>query len=141
MNTIKRMKIYQDLVNLNGISGFEKQVRHYMKTELAKYADEVVQDRLGSVFGIKRGKSGPTIMIAGHMDEVGAMVVGITKQGFIRMISIGGITPDVMVSQNVQVRVGDDKYIRGVVGVIPPHINVVRNKSNCNLMIFIGYWC
>ena len=59
------MKIYEDLVNLHAVSGFERQVRKYMRKELEKYADEIVQDRLGSIFGIKKGE-GPVIMIAGH---------------------------------------------------------------------------
>jgi glutamyl aminopeptidase len=132
MNIEKRMKIYQDLVNLNAVSGFEKSVRKYLKAELSKYADEVVQDRLGSVFGIKKG-NGPTIMIAGHMDEVGAMVTGITKEGFIKMIPIGGVAPEVMVSQNVQICIGDERVIRGVVGAVPPHISRGQEHQEAKL--------
>ena len=96
------MKIYEDLVNLHAVSGFERQVRKYMRKELEKYADEIVQDRLGSIFGIKKGE-GPVIMIAGHMDEVGAMVTGIQENGFIKMVPIGSVSPEVMVS-NVRSR-------------------------------------
>lgn len=122
MNVRNRMKTFEELVNLRGVAGHEKSVRKFMREELAKYSDEVIQDKLGSVFGIKKGSEGPTIMIAGHMDEVGAMVTGITKQGFLNIIPIGGINPEVMISQNVLVTVGDDKTIPGVVGAIPPHI-------------------
>lgn len=122
MNVRKRMKVYEDLVNLNGIPGHEKNVRNYMRNEISKYTDEIIQDRLGSIFGVKRGSGKPVIMIAGHMDEVGAMVVSITKEGFLKMIPVGGINPEVMVSQNVIVHT-KDKEIRGVVGAIPPHIN------------------
>ena len=46
-----------------------------MREQLEKYADEIVQDRLGGIFGVKRGdEKGPTVMVAGHMDEVGFMV-------------------------------------------------------------------
>lgn len=122
MNIRNRMKVFEDLVNLNGIAGHEKQVRNYMRNELNKYADEIIQDKLGSIFGIKKGSEGPTIMIAGHMDEVGCMVTEITKEGFIKMIPIGGVNPEVMVSQNVQITVSENKTIKGVVGAIPPHI-------------------
>ena len=121
MNKRERMRIYEDLVNLNAVAGFEKSVRKYMRAELSKYADEIVQDKLGSIFGIKKGE-GPTIMIAGHMDEVGAMVTGITEKGMLKMIPIGAINPNVMISQNVQVIVSEEKTIRGVVGAIPPHM-------------------
>lgn len=117
----ERMKIYEDLVNLHAVSGFERPVRKYLRKELEKYADEVVQDGLGSIFGIKKG-DGPVVMVAGHMDEVGAMVSGITDGGFIRMIPIGSVAPEVMLSQNVQVWVSDEKAIRGIVGAVPPHM-------------------
>ena len=57
MNKRERMKIYEDLVNLNAVAGFEKSVRKYMRAELSKYADEIVQDKLGSIFGIKKEKA------------------------------------------------------------------------------------
>lgn len=132
MNIRKRMKVYEDLVNLNGIAGHEKSVRNYMRNEISKYTDEIIQDKLGSIFGVKRGSGKPVIMIAGHMDEVGAMVTSITKEGFIKMISVGGINPDVMVSQNVIVHT-KDKEIRGVVGAIPPHINRGTGNENPSL--------
>lgn len=123
MNIKKRMKIYEDLVNLHGIAGHEKSVRNYMREEIKKHTDEIIQDKLGSIFGVLRGSDSPVIMIAGHMDEVGAIVTSITKEGFIKMIPVGGIDPDVMVSQNVLVHVGEGKQIKGIVGAIPPHIN------------------
>lgn len=122
MNLRERLKVYEDLVNLNGTSGHEKKIREYMRKEISKYTDEIIQDRLGSIFGVKRGSGKPVIMIAGHMDEVGAMVTKITKEGFIKMISIGGIEPEVMVSQNVVIQT-KTKEIKGVVGSIPPHMN------------------
>jgi len=122
MNLRERLKVYEDLVNLNATSGHEKSVREYMRKEISKYTDEIIQDKLGSIFGVKRGSGKPLIMIAGHMDEVGAMVTKITNEGFIKMIPIGGIEPEVMVSQNVVIQT-KTKEIRGVVGSIPPHMN------------------
>ena len=55
MKTRNRMKEYENLTNLNGISGFEKNVRDYVKKELEKTADEILRDRLGSIFGVKKG--------------------------------------------------------------------------------------
>ena len=122
MNTRERMKLYEELVNLNGVPGQEKQVRKFMRAQLSKYSDDIIQDKLGSIFGIKHGQEGPTIMIAGHMDEVGAMVTSITKEGFIKMMSMGGVNPEVMVSQNVEITIDEDKTIKGIVGAVPPHI-------------------
>ncbi|MGD9604741.1 MAG: M42 family metallopeptidase [Bacilli bacterium] len=129
MNNNINLDIFSQLVNLHGVSGHERSVRQFMKQELSKYSDEIIQDKLGSIFGIKKGKDKPVIMIAGHMDEVGAMVTSITDQGFIRMIPIGGVNPEVMVSQNVLVSVSKDKFIPGIVGAVPPHITKVEEHK------------
>ena len=50
MDTRERMKIYEELTSLSGIAGYEKAVRNYLKERLAKCSDEIIQDRLGSVF-------------------------------------------------------------------------------------------
>lgn len=139
MSVKKRMEIFEKLVNLNGVSGHEKQIRKFMKEEISKYTDEIICDRLGSVFGVLRGKEDePKIMICGHMDEVGAMVVGITDKGFIKMIPIGGINPEVMISQNMEITVNDTKTIRGVVGAIPPHIGKESNLNIEDMLLDIG---
>ncbi len=138
---MKDLTYFKELANLNGIAGHEKQVRNYMKKELTKYSDEIIQDKLGGVFGVKKGEIGPTIMIAGHMDEVGAMVVGITDSGFIKMFAIGGLNPEVFVSQNVEITVDYDKKITGVVGAIPPHMSRNSEKQEVsfdNLLLDVG---
>ncbi len=119
---MESMKLYETLLNLNGVSGHERIVRKFVKSELEQYSDEIIQDKLGSIFGVSKG-NGPVIMIAGHMDEVGAMVVKITEKGFIKLLPIGGINADVFLSQNMNIVVSEDKCIRGVIGAIPPHIN------------------
>lgn len=121
MNNLN-LEIFEQLVNLHAVAGHEKSVRQFMKQELSKYSDEIIQDKLGSIFGVKKGLDKPIIMIAGHMDEVGAMVTAITDRGFIKMIPIGGLNPEVMLSQNVLVNVGKERFVPGVVGAVPPHI-------------------
>ena len=136
MDTLERMDLYKKLCDLGGVSGHEKSVRKFMKEEISKYTDTIVSDNLGSVLGYLDG-DGPTIMISGHMDEVGAMVVDITNGGFLKMIAIGGINPEVMVSQNVIVHSKNGDEIRGVVGAIPPHIGGSQTSFD-DLQVDIG---
>ena len=85
------LSLFKTLTELPGTAGNEHAVRAFMRTELEKYADEMVQDRLGSIFGVKKGnEEGPTVMVAGHMDEVGFMVTSITENGMIRFQPLGG---------------------------------------------------
>ena len=114
---------YKDLVELPGVSGHEKYVRQYVREFLKPVAEEIVQDKLGSIFGgINLSSQGPTVMIAGHMDEVGAMVVGINDKGMLKMIPMGGINPPVMISQHLDVILEDGSKVPGVVGAKPPHL-------------------
>jgi putative aminopeptidase FrvX len=114
---------YKDLVELPGVSGHEKYVRQYVREFLKPVAEEIVQDKLGSIFGgINLSSQGPTVMIAGHMDEVGAMVVGINDKGMLKMIPMGGINAPVMISQHLDVILEDGSKVPGVVGAKPPHL-------------------
>lgn len=136
MDTKKRMKLYETLCNLSGVSGNEKNIRKFMREEITKVTPNVVSDALGGVFGVLDG-DGPVIMISGHMDEVGAMITDINNDGFIKMIPIGGINPEVMVSQNVEVHSRNGKLIKGVVGAIPPHIGGTQSTFD-DLLVDIG---
>lgn len=120
---MERMKLYEQLVNMNGIAGHERYVRKFVREELEKVSDEIIQDKLGSVFGVKKGsEDGPVIMIAGHMDEVGAIVVKITDKGFLKIHPVGGLTPEVFLSQNMNVVISEDKVVTGIIGALPPHM-------------------
>jgi putative aminopeptidase FrvX len=116
------LQLFKTLTELPGAPGNEHEVRKFMHTELKKYADEVVQDRLGSIFGVKRGdENGPTVMVAGHMDEVGFMVTSITDNGMIRFQPLGGWWSQVLLAQRVQI-ITDNGPIVGVIASIPPHL-------------------
>ncbi len=132
-------KIYKDLVNLPGISGQEKYVRNYMRLNLEKISEEIVEDNLGSIFGgINLDSNGPTVMIAGHMDEVGAMVKEITKNGLIKLLPIGGISPSVVISQHMNVVIEDGTFVPGVIGAKPPHL--LRDKSTTQVSSFDDFF-
>ena len=116
------LQLFQTLTELPGAPGYEHPVRQFMRQELAKYADEVVQDRLGSIFGVKRGdETGPTVMVAGHMDEVGFMVTAIADNVMIRFQTLGGWWNQVLLAQRVQI-ITDNGPVIGVIGSIPPHL-------------------
>src|SRR3954462_13878011 len=116
------LNLFKTLTELPGASGNEHLVRNFMRDQLSQYADEIVQDKLGSIFGVKKGnQNGPTIMVAGHMDEVGFMVTQITDNGMLRFQPLGGWWSQVLLAQRVQVMTNNGPVI-GVIGSIPPHL-------------------
>ncbi|MFD3445272.1 M42 family metallopeptidase [Microbacteriaceae bacterium 4G12] len=136
------LELFRTLTELPGTSGFEHEVRRFMKRELSKYSDEIIQDRLGSVFGVKKGdETGPRVMVAGHMDEVGFMVTQITKNGMLRFQTLGGWWSQVLLAQRVQI-ITDKGTIIGIVSSIPPHLLSDEQRAKPmdikNMLIDIG---
>ncbi len=115
-------KVLEKLSNACGVAGREEEVREIMKQMLKPHVDEIREDKLGNVTGVKEGnKSGPTIMLAAHMDEIGLMVKNITKEGFLQFAKIGGIDDRILVAQKVFVHT-DKRPVTGIIGSKPPHI-------------------
>ncbi|PWU70252.1 M42 family metallopeptidase [Gracilibacillus dipsosauri] len=134
------IQLFRELTELPGASGNEHQVRDFMRKELEKYADEIIQDKLGGIFGLKHGK-GPKVMVAGHMDEVAFMVTQITENGMIRFQPLGGWWSQVLLSQRVEIMTEHDKVV-GVVGSIPPHLLTAEERKKPmeqkNMLIDVG---
>lgn len=132
------IKLYQELSSMHGVSGREVEIRKYVKEHLDG-ASEIIQDRIGGVFGVYPGSTnGPKVMICAHMDEIGAMVTEIRADGFIKMIAIGGINPESFVAQNVYITVDEGKRIPGVIASIPPHISKDNKVTFDDLLLDIG---
>lgn len=136
------MDLFKTLTELPGAPGSEHQVRKFMKEQMAKYADEIMQDRLGGIFGVKYGDTqGPKVMVAGHMDEVGFMVTSITDNGLIRFQTLGGWWSQVLLAQRVQI-ITDEGPVTGVIASIPPHLldEAKRNKPMAieDMLIDVG---
>lgn len=122
------LKLLKEITSLPGISGFEQEVRKFIREEMKAYAN-ISSDRLGSLICEKTGSSkSPKIMLSGHMDEVGFMVKRITDEGFITFTTIGGWWSQVMLGQRVQIH-SQGKIIEGLIGSKPPHVLSAQERS------------
>lgn len=125
MENKKRIfKTLKEITEINGISGREYLVKKYIMDNLKNVSGlKFETDNLGSLAVIKKGKSGsPIISFTAHMDEVGFMVTGIEKTGFIKFTPIGGWWGHVVLGQLLEINTRDGEKIKGVVGSIPPHM-------------------
>lgn len=119
-DTLQMLKV---LSETNGPSGYEHEVRKAVIRYLAPLSHDIVKDRLGSIAGKRVGQAdGPTILIAGHMDEVGWMVASVTPEGFLRFTPLGGWWSHVMLAQRVRIETADGQSHIGIIGSKPPHI-------------------
>ena len=124
-----------------GPSGFERDVAILVKKYTEPFADEILQDRTGSVI-FKKGNKGPKIMLAGHIDEVGFMVSGISDDGFLTFNQLGGWWDQVLLSQRVIIKVRDGTLIKGIICSKPPHVLSAEDRSKVvtkdNMYIDVG---
>ncbi len=115
------LEMLREFSEAHGISGNEKEVSRVMCRWMKPYADEITYDHLGSIIGVQKGVQNVSLMIAGHLDEVGFLVREIDKQGFIRMLPVGGWWGHVLPSQTLVVTTREGKRYQGVVGSSAPH--------------------
>jgi len=126
---MKLVDVLEKLSNACGVAGREEEIRDLMKKLLEPNVDEIREDKLGNVIGVKEGKKdAPTVMLAAHMDEIGLMVKNVTKEGFLQFAKIGGIDDRILIAQKVVVHT-DKGPIAGIVGSKPPHILEEEEKK------------
>lgn len=136
----QQLELLKRMTDCNAPAGFELPMTQLMQQLFEEIDAEIVRDNTGGIFGIRKANSEHSIMLLGHLDEIGFMVTEITERGFIKFTSLGYWSPIVMTSQKVTIHT-KDKEIRGVIGGKPPHVLSAeeRNKVNMdNMFIDIG---
>ncbi len=117
------------LCKLSGPSGFENQVRDYIRGQAEPYADRIIEDPNGSLLVFKKGRvhQKQTVMFCAHMDEVGLMVKSATADGFLHFGFLGGVDRRVVLGK--QVFLGEDR-IPGVIGNKPIHLTEADERKS-----------
>ena len=108
------------LLDTPGPSGFESAPARVWREAARGFAD-VRGDSHGNSIAVVNPGGAPTIMLAGHIDEIGFIVNWIDDDGFAWIAPIGGWDVQVLVGQRVRV-LGRDGAVPGVVGKKPIHL-------------------
>src|SRR3712207_6393731 len=103
------------LLDAPGPSGYEQTPARVWRAEAETFADEVRHDVTGNSYARIGGGGGPTVIVAGHVDEIGFVITHIDPEGFLWFAPIGGWDDQVVVGQRVRI-VGRDGDVVGVVG-------------------------
>jgi endoglucanase len=113
---------FKSLVEAPSPSGYEQPAAKVLREFLEPIADEVTTDVMGSVHAVLKGTGeGPSVMLAGHIDEIGFMVTYITDDGYCAFAPIGGHDPHILPCMRVDVH-AKDGVLRGVLGRLPIHL-------------------
>jgi len=108
------------LLDTPGPSSFESAPARVWRAEAAQFA-AVSADVVGNSFAAVEGQGGPTILLAGHIDEIGIIVTWIDENGFVYFEPIGGWDPQVLVAQRIRF-LGRNGDVFGVIGKKPIHL-------------------
>lgn len=108
------------LLDTPGPSSFEAAPARVWRAEAATFAT-VTSDVVGNSFAAVGDPAGPTILLAGHIDEIGIIVTWIDENGFVYFEPIGGWDPQVLVAQRIKF-LGRHGDVIGVIGKKPIHL-------------------
>lgn len=82
----------------------------------------------------------PVLMLDAHGDEVGGMVKAVLSNGTMSFVELGRFAPGTLAGQGVWVRATDGTWVRGVVGVKPPHFwtKAERASGKAGMILDVG---
>src|SRR5687767_2494634 len=90
------------LLDAPGPSGFETLAGRTWRSEAETFADRVSIDVAGNCMAEINPKGSPTILLDGHIDEIGVIVQYIDDDGFIFIQPIGGWDVHVLIGQRIR---------------------------------------
>ncbi len=129
MDKDKLIGILQALTRAAGVSGDEQEPAEIAAGYLEPYVTRLHRDSFGNLIGFKEGAGGsaaPSLLLAAHVDEIGAMVTGI-EEGFLRFTAVGGLDPRTLLGQAVEIH--GRSRLKGVIGARPPHLLTKRERK------------
>ena len=116
------------LLDAPGPSGFETLAGRIWRAEAETFADRVTVDVTGNCIAEVNPKGSPTILIDGHIDEIGVIVQYVDDDGFIYIAPIGGWDAQVLVGQRIRF-LGAAGDVFGVVGRRPIHLIKTEDRD------------
>ena len=119
------------LLDTPGPSGYEAAASRVWRDEASPFAQNVRSDVAGNSIAEVNPGGSPTIMLDGHLDEIGVIVQYIDDDGFVYFSTIGGWDPQVLVAQRIRflARGGD---VIGVIGKRPIHLMRASDREQAS---------
>jgi putative aminopeptidase FrvX len=110
-----------ELLKAKSPSGAEAQAQAVYDTFVKPHADGYANDALGNRLATLNMKGAPTLMMAGHMDELGLIITYVNKDGFLYFDTIGGHDRSIISGRRVIIQTANGP-VRGVTGKRAIHL-------------------
>jgi len=105
----------EELLAARSPSGFEHEAHEVLDAYMKDVADDYQKDTMGNRISVLNPKGSPTLMLAGHMDELGFIINYIDDKGFLYFKTIGGHDLSIISGRRVTILTakGDLKGVTG----------------------------
>lgn len=121
----------KELLDTPGPSGYEAAAAERWRAEASGFAAEVTRDVHGNSIAVVNPSGTPTVMLAGHIDEIGVIVTYIDDNGYVHIGPIGGWDPQVLVAQRIRF-LGREGHVLGAVGKKPIHLMKPEDREKAS---------
>lgn len=122
------------LLDTPGPSGFETAPARVWRDEAKSFGAEITFDVSGNSMATINPRGSPTIMLDGHIDEIGVIVQYIDDEGYVHISPIGGWDPQVLVAQRIRF-ITEQGEVFGVIGKKPIHLIKPEDREKASKLI------
>jgi endoglucanase len=130
-----------DLLNARSPSGYEAEAQAVIDQHVQPAADVYSKDALGNRIATVKGSGGPTLLMTGHMDELGLIITYVDDKGFLYFDTVGGIDLTTISGRRVSILTRNG-VVKGVTGRRAIHLLDADERKKIpekhNLWIDIG---
>jgi len=117
---IELKEYLEEMLRIPGVSGFEDDIRNYIRGKIEDKGLKAIEDNLGNL-RVELGDTGPLVIFVAHMDELGLIVTKLESDGSLRIRKVGSIDDRTLVSRVVEIKTKKGT-VSGVIGIKPPHL-------------------
>ena len=110
-------------------SGYEQPGQAVVEKYVKPFADVVRRDVHGNLHAVLNPKASTRVMLSGHVDEIGLMIMHIDEKGFIYVSSVGGVYVPLLQGERVVFYTAKGP-VPGVIGVKPIHLMDAKERDS-----------
>lgn len=125
------------LLDTPGPSGYEAAAARVWRAEAQTFADAVRSDVAGNSLAEVNPGGSPTILLDGHIDEIGLIAQYVDDDGYVYIAPIGGWDPEVLVGQRIRFLSGHGDVV-GVLGKKPIHL--IKSSDRDKASKLTDFW-
>ena len=108
-------EFFKRLLHEPGISGYEQPAQRVWCEYVREHVKDIHEDHQGNAATWLQGESDFSVMLVGHIDEIGLIVKHVGDQGYLKVATVGGVDASLLPSQRVRIATRKG-IVHGVVG-------------------------